>query len=178
MDKAGTPSTTFDPVRLISTHQEGVWRYLRALGCQPDQADDFTQETFLTVLQKPFQDYNQAATASYLRTVARNLFISHQRRAGRVKLVEDIQIFDVAWKELVRDDDGDELLTALRDCIAELTPRARKALHLRFAEKLARVDIGAALDITEHGAKNLMQRAKKQLKTCINGKIQQDEADA
>jgi len=174
MDQAGTPSTTFDPVRLINTHQKGVWRYLRALGCQADLAEDFTQETFLTVLQKPFQDYNQAATASYLRTVARNLFISHQRRAGRMKLVEDIQFFDVAWKELVRDDDGDELLAALKHCIAALTPRARQALHMRFAEKQTRVDIGAALEITEHGAKNLMQRAKKQLRTCIEAKTTPD----
>jgi len=176
MDEAGTPSTTFDPVRLISTHQTGVWRYLRALGCQADQADDFTQETFLTVLQKPFQDYNQAATASYLRTVARNLFISHQRRAGRVKLVEDIQFFDIAWKELVRDDDGDELLTALKTCLAKLTPRARRALQMRFAEKVSRVDIGAALEITEHGAKNLMQRAKKQLRQCIEEQTEETES--
>src|SRR5688572_23610575 len=86
-----TPATAFDPVRLIEHHQPGVWRYLRALGCEPTLAEDLTQDTFLAVLQKPFQDYNPAATAAYLRRVAYNLFISYQRRAGKVTTVENIE---------------------------------------------------------------------------------------
>ena len=49
-------ATGFDPVVLIQTYQAGIWRYLRALGCDSAQAEDITQETFLNVLQKPFQD--------------------------------------------------------------------------------------------------------------------------
>ena len=79
----GPTSTGFDPVRLIEQHQAGVWRYLRALGCNATEADDLTQETFLAVIQKPFEDYNSAATAGYLRKVAHNLFITVRRRAGR-----------------------------------------------------------------------------------------------
>ena len=45
-------------------------------------------------------------------------------------------------------------------------------MDLRFRKKEARQDIGAELGITEHGAKNLMQRAKKQLRSCIEGKLE------
>jgi RNA polymerase sigma-70 factor (ECF subfamily) len=45
---------------------------------------------------------------------------------------------------------------------------------MRFREKLPRVEIAAALQITEHGAKNLMQRAKKQLQSCIESKIKNE----
>lgn len=64
--ESSSSSTGFDPERLIEAHQAGIWRYLRALGCDASQAEDLTQETFLAVLQKPFQDYNPAATAAYL----------------------------------------------------------------------------------------------------------------
>lgn len=168
------PSETtnrFDPVRLIDQHQAGIWRYLRALGCESALAEDLTQETFLTVLKKPFDDYNPSATASYLRRVAHNLFISVQRRAGKVLAVENVEKLDHAWSRWVGDDSGEELLEALRDCLPSLTQRARQALDLRFQKKETRQNIGAALGITEHGAKNLMQRAKKQLQNCIEGKL-------
>ena len=164
-------SIGFDPHRLIENHQAGVWRYLRALGCDPAEADDFTQETFLAVLQKPFDDYNPAATASYLRKVAYNLFITAQRRAGRVLVLENVEELDSTWSRWAGDDNGEALLDALRDCLTQLTVRARMALEMRFRQRSRRAQIAAALKITEHGAKNLMQRAKKQLRQCIEVKL-------
>jgi len=164
-------STGFDPVRLIERHQAGVWRYLRVLGCDPSQADDLTQETFLAVLQKPFDDYNPAATASYLRKVAHNLFMTDRRRAGRVVAVENIEEVDAMWSRWAGHDNGQALLEALRACLEQLTERARWALNMRFHDRCSRAEIAGALQITEDGAKNLMQRAKKQLRGCIEGKM-------
>ncbi len=173
MNEASPPaSTSFDPARIIDTHQNGVWRYLRAIGCDPSQAEDLTQETFLTVLQKPFVEYSPAATAAYLRKVAYNLFITMQRRAGRVTAVENVEEFDSVWEDWAGDDGGEAMVDALRDCLKGLGERARSALEMRFRDKVPRVQIGEALGITEHGAKNLMQRAKKQLRDCIEGKLE------
>ena len=36
-----------DLASLVTLHQAGVWRYLRALGCDASLADDLTQDTFL-----------------------------------------------------------------------------------------------------------------------------------
>lgn len=69
------------------------------------------------------------------------------------------------------DDDGNEVLDALRQCMAGLTPRAQLALRLRYADEVDRIEIGKQLGITEHGAKNLMQRAKQQLKECVLTKL-------
>jgi RNA polymerase sigma-70 factor (ECF subfamily) len=172
MKPAETSETTaFDPVELIETYQTGIWRYLRALGCQPSQADDLTQETFLAVLQRPFVNYGPAATSAYLRKVAYNHFISAQRRSGKVTSVENVEDFDKSWEQWAGEHSGEAMLEALRECLQQLTDRARTALEMRFRDREARVDIAAALGITEHGAKNLMQRAKTQLKECIERKI-------
>jgi RNA polymerase sigma-70 factor (ECF subfamily) len=172
MEPAATANTTsFDPGQLIEKHQVGVWRYLRALGCEPALADDLTQETFLAVLQRPFQDYDPAATGAYLRKVAHNQFVSFQRRAGKVTSVENIEDFDQAWDRWAGNDSGEAMLEALRDCLQQLTERARMALRMRFRDRESRESIAQALGITEHGAKNLMQRAKTQLRECIEGKV-------
>jgi RNA polymerase sigma-70 factor (ECF subfamily) len=157
----------FDAGRLIVEHQAGVWRYLRMLGCSASHAEDLTQETFLAVLQKPFQEINRAATAAYLRQVARNLFVSGQRRAARVVGLAELDEVEAAWTRWAANDDGRELLAALQTCLETLAGRARQALELRFREQQSRAGIAAALGISEDGAKNLMQRAKQHLRTCI-----------
>ena len=172
METAAQPETTeFDAARLIEEHQVGIWRYLRALGCDPSQADDLTQETFLAILQRPFQDYGRASTVAYLRTVARNQFISAHRRSGKVTAVENIEEFDRTWETWAGVDNGEAMLESLEECLQLLTERARMALEMRFRERESRLNIAAALGISEHGAKNLMQRAKHQLRECIEGTL-------
>jgi RNA polymerase sigma-70 factor (ECF subfamily) len=158
-------------VRLIETYQAAVWRYLRALGCESALAEDLTQDTFLAVLRRPFQEVSPAATSAYLRKTALNMLISHERRSGRVRLVKDIELLDQNWTRWVGDDDGEAVLDHLRDCMRRLTKRAQLALELRFRDDHSRADIAKTLDITEHGAKNLMQRAKQQLRECVENKL-------
>lgn len=160
-----------DPVKLIHDHQVGIWRYLRALGCTPEQAEDFTQETFLAVLEKPFQEYSPQATRAYLRRVAYNIFITSRRRSGRVVTVEDVEQYDSDWTRWAGQDDGEALLDALRECFGLLSQRAQLALGMRFRQRSSRGEIATALSMTEHGAKNLMQRAKKRLRDCVEGKV-------
>ncbi|MEX0713698.1 MAG: sigma-70 family RNA polymerase sigma factor [Pirellulales bacterium] len=160
-------STGFDVARLVKEHQTGVWRYLRALGCAPAQAEDLTQETFLRVLERPFQDYNRAATAAYLRQVARNLFLTSQRRAARTLVVANLDEIEVLWARWTDRDGGQELVQALERCLETLAARARQALDLRFRERLSRAGIAEKLGMSEAGAKNLMQRAKRHLRACI-----------
>ncbi len=161
------PPGGFDAARLIKEHQAGVWRYLRVLGCSSSQAEDLTQETFLAVLEKPFQEINRAATAAYLRQVARNRFISSRRRAARGVAMAELDEIEAAWSRWAANDDGRELLTALQKCLETLAAKARQALELRFREEQSRANIAATLGMSEDGAKNLMQRAKQHLRTCI-----------
>ncbi len=173
MKSATTPPTPgLDPAALIQRYQAGIWRYLRALGCSPSQADDLTQDTFLSVLEHPFVEYSPAATAAYLRKVARNALISAQRRRGKVVAVEDLDQFDQAWENWAGNEEEEVRLEALRECLQHLTDRARMALDMRFRDRESRAAIAAALKIGEHGAKNLMQRAKQQLRQCIERKMQ------
>lgn len=165
------------PADLISRHQNGVWRYLRMLGCEAATADDLTQETFLRVLRRDsFVQQSDAATSSYLRRTAYNLLVSHHRKHGRVQTLAESTQLDEVWDRWAgKDLTGDRAVETLRDCFETLTERAQQALRMRFAEEASRGQIGTALDITEHGARNLMQRAKQQLRECVEARIQQSQ---
>lgn len=164
-------ASQIDLVTVIHAHQAGVWRYLRVLGCDASQADDLTQETFLAVLEKPFLDYGPKATAAYLRKVARNLFVSSLRRNSRSISVETIDQVDEEWTRWAGHDSGEAYLEALQGCLGSLTERARRGLELRYRDELTRSGIATELELTEDGAKNLLQRAKQQLRECLQRKL-------
>lgn len=161
--------------RLIQTHQTGVWRYLRSLGCDDHEAEDLTQETFLKVLQKPFDDFDRTATAAYLRRVAHNLLIDLRRRQKRQIVTDDIEQIDAFWQQVTTVDQGEEVISVLQECMDSLTGRAQKALRMRFESRKSRQEIADALGVGEHGAKNLMQRAKTQLRQCIERKLRLED---
>jgi RNA polymerase sigma-70 factor (ECF subfamily) len=170
-----SPPTGFDPALIVERHQRGVWRYLRALGCDGPLAEDLTQETFLAVIRRPFLDYHPAATAAYLRRVARNLYVNHLRREGDVALAANLDQIDARWQRWAADDDGEALLAALIRCLERLAGRTRLAFRMRYEEERSRADIAAALGLSEDGAKNLMQRAKKSLRECIERSLSLSE---
>jgi RNA polymerase sigma-70 factor (ECF subfamily) len=157
--------------RLVVRHQAGVWRYLRAMGCDVNEADDLTQDTFVSVLRRPFTDYGEVATSAYLRRVAFSRLVSIRRKSGREKLVGELHELDIVWGRLAGGDQWEVMLEALQLCLKSLSDRARLALQLRYRDRVPRAGIADALEITEHGVKNLMQRAKKQLRTCIERRI-------
>jgi len=161
-----------DPARMIAEHQAGVWRYLRALGCDPALADDLTQDTFLQVFGRSFHDRHELSTAAYLRRTAHNLFISWQRRNRKSHSLSDHELtawerVSDEWQRWAGDDQGAELLEALRRCLTRLGERARRALDLRYRDQATREQIAEALAMTEDGAKNLLQRTKKLLRECL-----------
>ncbi len=160
-----------DLTELVTRHQVTVWRYLRALGADAALADDLTQDTFLEVMRRPFTQYSDAATASYLRRVAHNLLITRRRREGRMTVTDHAEQFESAWMRWAGFDSGNRTLDALAECFQRLTERAQLALKLRFSQESSRQSIADSLGISEHGAKNLMQRAKSQLRQCVEKKV-------
>ena len=172
--------TIKSPEELIRTHQSGVWRYLRMLGCDASMADDLTQEAFLKVLRRDrFTQHSDSATAAYLRRTAHNLLVSLHRKGGRKKTTFTSDPLDEIWDRWAgKDISGDLAIDSLRECLQSLSDRAQMALKMRFGDESSRAKIADVLEITEHGARNLMQRAKQQLKDCVQQKLNDHNTDA
>lgn len=150
------------------------------LGCDDSRADDLTQETFLRVLRREtFVQHNEAATAGYLRRTAYNLLVSDHRKHKRVTTVPDASSIDEIWNRWAgKDITGNRAVDALKDCFSNLSERAQLALTMRYTSEATRNQIAEALEISDHGARNLMQRAKGKLKDCVEGKMKdQDDQD-
>lgn len=63
--------------------------------------------------------------------------------------------------------DGDHLLTQLRDCLDGLQPRARQALELHYRDGLRWAQVATLIDLKPNGTKTLVQRARAALRQCL-----------
>jgi RNA polymerase sigma-70 factor (ECF subfamily) len=157
--------------RLIRTHQRGVWRYLRYLGAENAEADDLTQETFLTVWRNPFDDYDDRATAAYLRSVAKNKFLMLLRAQRRRPEVGDLAVAENEFAAFARDDGGDRHIEALADCVKGLRGKARQVVEIYHLEGISRAATATRMQMTEEGVKSLLKRVKETLRECVERKL-------
>lgn len=163
-----------DVEALIVAQQAGVWRYLRYLGCDRAQADDITQETFLQVLRRGFDQRGERETAAYLRAVARNCFLMNVRKTRHVQSVEDLDLADNAWEQGQGDAEaGEARLRALRQCLESIHGKARQALEMQYMQQRSGEDIAAAMSMSHENVRVILHRAKQALKKCIEGKLGQ-----
>ena len=156
---------------LMREHQAGVWRYLRALGAEAALADDLTQEVFLAVYRKPFEQRGKGQTVSYLRIVAKNLLFKTRRNAGKVIAVAEIEQVEAEWVQLVGDEDGANLAAALKECLKLLEDKPKQALDLQYKEGKQRIEIAEALGMTDDGIKTLLRRTKARLRKCMEARV-------
>ncbi len=163
------PQEAFDLQEQVSVHQDGLRRYLRYLRCPSDRVDDIVQEAFLSLLRSNERVEEIDDLGAWLRCAARHRYFDGLKTWRRGRLAE-AQELDREWELVARDDAGETYLVYLRECMAELEKRSRRALHLQYAERRSRVEIGGDLDMTVAGVKSLLSRSKAALERCIRRK--------
>ena len=141
-------------------------------------ADDLTQEAFLEVWRKPFEEFSPRASAAYLRTVARNRFLMMIRREGRRPELTDLDAADSAWERHAGDDGGDSRVDALRACLETLKDQARRAIDLLYGEqRRSRAEAAELLELKVEGLKTLVRRAKVKLRECVERRVSQEDRE-
>jgi RNA polymerase sigma-70 factor (ECF subfamily) len=154
--------------QIIHAHQRDVWRFLVALGCEANEADDLTQETFLQVLRK-FEYQGERETAAFLRLTAKNLFISTIRKRRRAALVPNLDDADVQW-EAYASTPEDDRIAMIRECMQTLAERARHALTQRYEQGLSREEMAKRLGMEPSSVRSLLERTRQRLRECVERK--------
>jgi RNA polymerase sigma-70 factor, ECF subfamily len=163
--------------RIIRDHQAAVWRYLRFLGSADTEADDLTQETFIAVwnalCKGEFRVFNKAATAGYLRTVARSRFLMHMRAKGRRISETDLVEVDSDWVQAVGEEaEGWDLrLDALDECLKLVNGKSRQVLEKHYMEGLKQVEIARQLGMQPEGVRTALKRVLAKLRDCMESKV-------
>lgn len=143
---------------LVEEHARVVAAFLRGM-LRPADADDALQETFLAAL-RAYHRFDGANPRSWLLTIARNKAIDAGRATSRrpEALAEPDEI--AAEPEA----DPAAMDGQIWSAVAELPPKQREAVVLRFCADLRYREIGLTMDCSEAAARRSVHEALTKLR--------------
>jgi RNA polymerase sigma-70 factor (ECF subfamily) len=157
---------------LYCTHAPAILRFALGLCGDRVQAEDIVAETFVRVLTRAPRIETRTALA-YLLAVARNTYLSGQRRRRReVPLSEDLP---APAQDPARRLQSEDRLAATLHALHDLPEGERAALLLRVDHELPYTEIAAALGISVGTAKVRVHRARLNLARALESRGGHDE---
>jgi len=162
---------------LVLRLRDGVNRFLRHLGCDPQTVDDLTQETLLRLWTSRNGYEPRAALRTYALTIAKNLWLSSNRRpepalatdatTGRSDGLDGLALADLLPPSPERELFAKYRALRIREAIIALPPRQRIVFVLSHIEDLPYAEIGRILGIAEGTVKSRMHRAIRNLRHAL-----------
>lgn len=156
---------------LYDAHLPAAVRFAYLVSGDAELAQDLAHDAFIRVASRLSALRSQDAFRSYLRTAILNGYRSHWRRAERERArVETVAATQPAAATMPDVAGADEIGRAL----AELSPRRRAAVVLRYFEDLTERQTAEVLGCSVGAVKALVGRGLRQLRTSLEG--DQDDA--
>ncbi len=159
-------------MRLIARFGPGLRRYASGALHQPSEAEDVVQELFLRAWKHAGRyDPAKGAASTWLYRMAVNLCIDHNRRT-RFRRFVGLEEMPEPEDETPGAEDGlaaRQRLGRVREAIAELPDRQRRAILLKTAGELSTAEIAAALSISPGAVEQLLVRARAALRKTVDG---------
>jgi RNA polymerase sigma-70 factor (ECF subfamily) len=145
-----------------------VHRFFSCAPCSRVDAEDLSQQTFERALRAWGRyDQTRASPSTWLLAIARNLLIDHLRasRMVRAEMVEDAGLEGVAAPP---DRHSLGLDPELERAFAELGPRERELLALRFGGDLTGPEIAAMTGLTTANVQQILSRSLRRIRASLD----------
>lgn len=157
---------------LIKRHETRVFRLLYRMMGSREEAEDLTQETFLSLHRHGHRFRAEARFSTFVYRVAANAALNRRRSLGRGRArIEKLKHRQLAGDDLPsspRDPEdstlGSELTEHVKAALEELSPALRMPVVLYDIEGLAYGEIAKILGIAEGTVKSRIHRARQALR--------------
>lgn len=152
---------------LYERHRDAVFRFAYRMLGDSAQAEDVTQECFLSLVRRPDAfDESRAKLRTYLLGAARNLSLKSLRHQGREVGLEDFteEPGPGLTEEPLRKLLDEELVYEVSRAVAALPPLQREALLLFEYEELSLKEIAAMVETDVGTVKARLHRARARLR--------------
>jgi RNA polymerase sigma-70 factor (ECF subfamily) len=161
--------------RLYRQHVGRVFRTVRGTLRSDAEAEDVTQDAMLTALTSLHRYSPRSGTpfAAWLTTIALNTMRRRFRRR-RPELTATGQLPDMpdADIDVAGDIDRAKQKTALLRALAELTPREREIVSLRYGAELDASEIASRLTLEPANVRKILERLRARLGERIEALLQ------
>ncbi len=148
---------------LVDAWKDRIYNTCLGLVQQGEDAEDCTQEVFITAYRKIGQFREEAAVGTWLYRVAVNRSLDLLRKRSREKQHGEWIDFQHPGVQLEKKQDAAILFRAIR----QLPENQKVAYQLQQMENLSQREIAAVMDISESAVEGLLQRARNTLRKIL-----------
>lgn len=165
---AGAPTAPVVDFSEVWAHRESLRQACTRLIGDPSRAEDLVQETFLSALKSGRSLERRESMGPWLATVARRRSIDELRGRRKLAVVpsppepEPTVLDDPAEQFL-----SSELVTQLRQAIADLTPRERQLLLRQAHHGLSLSELAAEEETSVASVRSVLTRARQKVRMSL-----------
>ncbi|MCU1264737.1 MAG: transcriptional regulator, Fis family [Acidobacteria bacterium] len=155
---------------LYERHRNRIFGFAYRLLGSIEAAEDITHDCFLSLIRQPGNyDPGRAALRTYLYSAARNLAMKYFRNQGREMALDDLSEHPVVPRreEPLRRLLDEELVSKVKEAVADLPPLQREALVLFEYEGLALSEIAEVVGTDVGAVKSRLHRARGRLRNTL-----------
>ena len=152
-------------------YDEHVWRVYGFLAYRlrsRADAEDLTQQTFERALRawSRYDESRGASVSTWLLVIARNLLIDHVR-AGKADPSTPLEEGDLESVAALPDRPSLGLEPAIERALAELSPRERELIALRFGGDLTGPEIAELTGLTLANVQQILSRSLRRMRASV-----------
>ncbi len=159
---------------VVRAYQHELWRVASYALRSQDETEDLVQQAFVVAYQQLDRYERGRDFPAWLRGIARNLVRERVRQRSREdqRMRRYLTYLEAqAPHDAAADAREVALRAALRTCRDDLSEPSRRALAARYDGGQDFSEVASAIGRTVAGARQLLQRARLQLRQCIEGKL-------
>jgi RNA polymerase sigma-70 factor, ECF subfamily len=152
--------------QLFEAHKDRVYSIaLYFFGGDEATAGDITQQVFLKLFSKIDQFHGGSEFTTWLYRLATNACVDEQRKRRRLLQFDDgvEPSAPAAGKSLEAEAQGAEVAGLVKQAVAQLKPKLRMAILLKYFEEMSYEDIALALGCSKGTVASRLNRGHKAL---------------
>lgn len=159
---------------LYSEYADDLLAYGTGLGFGREDIEDTLQDVFFNLYQRDPQLQEVHNVKVYLFTALKNRLLNTTRRQHMDSLdSEPYEHFDVSVtiNDLLEDEEERQRLKLkVEQGMAQLTPRQREAVYLRYIQEMSYEDIAVLLQMTKPSVRNLVSKGLIEMRKILVAK--------
>lgn len=151
---------------LYDAHVERVYRLVYRLAGDPDQAQDYTQETFIRVFGRLGEFRGEAALSTWIGSIAISIALNGLRRGKRLR-TREVALDAAAGAATPERTSEPDLRDRLARAIDELPEGYRVVFLMHDVEGYTHEEIGRTLGVQTGTSKAQLSRARARLRRAL-----------
>ena len=157
---------------LVKTYQGKVYAYLAVRLNNKHEAEDLTQEAFLTAYKKIKSFDTNMPFIAWIKGIAANLLRNHWRKKKAVASGSSSELEGLINSKIdSNNQDNSQVLEFMNHCISEADEESSKLILMRYKEDKPLKEITSLLSINHSTLTMRLHRIREALRKCINKKM-------